>query len=75
MNAVATKSTVAAITGLFGSLGAVFYGYGNLVPIAGIGLFLFTLLVQYGALKIKFLIPMGAGLSMLLVLSQRVFSI
>lgn len=70
MKTATLKSTVAAVTGLVGSLGAFFYGQTGLVPITGIGLFVLTLMIQYGALKVKILAPLGTGLFLFYVLKR-----
>ena len=47
------KALVSAFAGLFGAIAAIFYGYANLTLMAGLGTFLFTLMVQYSSVKLK----------------------
>ena len=65
MNTALAKSAIAAGTGFFASVTALFYGYANLTMLAFLGTFLLALSIQYGALKIKVMIPFVAGFGFL----------
>lgn len=53
MMSVKIKGIISALAGLFGSITAIYYGYVNFTLIAGLTIFLFTLMVQYSSIKIK----------------------
>jgi len=59
------KAKISAIAGLLGAVAAVVYGFVNFVLLAGIGMFLFTMLIQYSSIKIKILVPFAALLTLI----------
>ena len=59
------KAKVSAIAGIFGAIAATVYGFMNFVLLAGMGMFLFTMLIQYSSIKIKILVPFAALLTLI----------
>jgi len=62
MNTAFVKSVVATGTGIVASITAQLNGFANVAFLAFLGVFLLTLAIQYGALKIKIIISLLAGL-------------
>ena len=58
MNIALIKSVVATGTGIVASITAQLNGFANVAFLAFLGVFLLTLAIQYGALKIKIIIPL-----------------
>lgn len=65
MGEVIDKAKVAGIVAVFGAIATVVYGFTNFVLLSGIGTFLITLLIQYGSIKVKVLVPVAALLGFL----------
>jgi len=65
MTTAMDKAKVSAITGAFGSLTAFVAGYTNFVMIAGMAAFLFTMMIQYGLIKVKILVPAATALGLI----------
>lgn len=62
MNTALVKSVVAMGTGIIASITAFFHGYANVMLLTFLGVSLLTLAIEYGALKIKIIIPLLASL-------------
>lgn len=62
MSSVFDKAKVSGIVGLAGAITAIFSGFVNFALMAALGAFLVTMLIQYGSVKIKILVPMTIGL-------------
>ena len=62
MNTAFVKSVVATGTGIVASITAQLNGFANVAFLAFLGVCLLTLAIEYGALKIKIIIPLLAGL-------------
>lgn len=60
MSDVIDKAKIAGIVAVFGAIVTVVYGFANFVLLSGIGTFLATLLIQYGSIKVKILVPLAA---------------
>jgi len=62
LSSVLDKAKVSGIAGLAGAITAVFTGFVNLALMAALGTFFITMLIQYGSVKIKILVPITVGL-------------
>lgn len=62
MSSVFDKAKVSGIAGLVGAITAIFSGFLNFALMAALGTFLITMLIQYGSIKIKILVPITIGL-------------
>lgn len=57
MSAVLDKAKVSGIAGAISGFATILYGYVNFVLFIAVGVFLLTLMVQYGSIKVKILVP------------------
>jgi hypothetical protein len=68
MSMVIDKAKVSGIVGAISAFATVLYGYVNFVLLVGIGVFLLTMMIQYGSVKIKLLVPAFTAIIFLLSL-------
>jgi len=57
MSIALDKAKISGIAGLFGAFAVFVYGFVNFVLIGGMATFLLTLMIQYGSIKVKILVP------------------
>ena len=67
MSIAMDKAKISGITGAFGAIAAVVAGYASWFLFFGIGTFVFTLMIQYGTIKIKIALTMAGLIGMMSV--------
>lgn len=64
MSVAMDKAKVSGIVGILGAIAAVVTGYASMFILAGFGTFFFTLLIQYGSLKFKFVTLLASAIGL-----------
>ena len=64
MTVAKDKAIISGIVGAFGAVAAVISGIPSMFMLAGFGTFFFTMLIQYGSIKIKLVASLVGGLGL-----------
>ena len=57
MSTAIDKAKISGITALFGAIVAIIYGFANFAMFTSLVTFITMMMVQYGSIKVKILVP------------------
>lgn len=64
MTVAKDKAMISGIVGALGAVAAVISGLPSMFMLAGFGTFFFTMLIQYGSIKVKLVVSLVGGLGL-----------
>lgn len=68
MSTVMDKAKISGIVGVVGAFATLLTGYVNLILFAALGTFIFSLMIQYGAVKFKIFLSLTPVILFVLML-------